>query len=208
MKHDLILDFDETLFYTSKQTRIFLNHYFGIQIPIDDKVYLCGHSLHELVLEHLSSDHKLTEGDLYEILGSEFLSSLSWHEDVSPVDGMLEIVPELAKVYTLHVATARQSSSKPVVNMLLDKFLPGLISSTHFVWEHLGNKEFRGVPKKDFVRSLRSPIGYVDDNPKETKEIIGLAPHVILLDPKGYHPKTLVANYYVSRWEDVPKILP
>jgi hypothetical protein len=207
-KHEIVLDFDETLFYTSRETKVFLNQYFGIQIPTDSQEYMCGHSIHQLVMQFLPSEHKLSEGKLYEILGREFLASTVWHENISPVPGVLEIVPELAQKYKLHVATARQYSSKPVVEMLIDKFLPGLISSTHFVYKHLGNKKFTSIPKKDFIQTLKNPIAYIDDNPIETRDVGDALPCVILFDPYGYHVETNSgAHHHISHWKEIKSLL-
>lgn len=206
MKADLILDFDDTLFQTKREIILFLNKYFDIQIPINANEYVCGNSFHELVMKHLPSTYNLSKEELYEIFGSQFLASERWHEHVLPVVGALEIIPQLAQRYTLHIATARQKSSKPVVDMLLEKFFPGLISSTHFVWEHLGDCQFQGVPKKDFVKTLRNPIGYVDDNPRETLDMMGVVSHVVLFDPEGYHSTNADASHRVSHWNEVGRL--
>lgn len=204
---NIVLDFDGTICATERQTRQFLNWYFDIQIPLDQG-YLCGHTLHSLVQEYLPKGYVLNEDDLYEILGSEFLASMHWHEDVMPIEGATDVVSKLAQEYTLHVATARQTSSRPVVETLLQRFFPNCISDIHFVWEHLGNKEFRGVPKKEFVRKLQKPtLAYVDDNPKETREIIGLAPNVILFDPSGHHVGVTDASHRVATWKEIEKLL-
>ncbi len=205
MKHDITLDFDETLFSTSIQIKRFLNQLFGIEIPL--MTYLCGHSLHSLVLEHLPPGSVLDEGDLYEILGRDFLASMAWHDDIRPMTGVSEIIPELAKKYNLHIATARQASSRLVVETLLERFFPKCISSTHFVWTHLGNKEFKGIPKREFVKSLKKPYAYVDDNPKETEAILGVADTVILLDPEGHHTNVHIETHCVTSWEDIGKLL-
>ena len=73
---------------------------------------------------------------------------------------------------------------------------------------YLGNKELKGVPKKEFVRQCGKPTyAYVDDNPKETREIIGLTPHVILFDPDGHHVGVTDASHRVANWREIEKLL-
>lgn len=205
-KPELVLDFDDTLFQTSTQITTFLNEYFNIQIPIHHTEYLCGHLFHELVMRYSPEACNLSREEFYEIFGHEFLASKKWHEHVLPVVGAIDIIPQLAQRYTLHIATARQSSSKLVIDMLLEKFFPGLISSTHFVWEHLGDRQFRQVPKKDFVGALNNPIGYIDDNPRETLDMMGVVPRVILFDPKGFHIETFDASHRVCDWDQIREL--
>lgn len=201
-----MLDFDETLVSTTMQTRRFLNHRFGIQMPLENSGYLCGHSLYDLVKQYLPVNHELDEATLYQILGSEFLASSHWHEDVCPVEGAQDAVTNIAKQHKIYVATARQNTSMAVVKMLLEKFFPACVQDVHCVWTHLGNGAFNGVSKKEFIQKLGRPFAYVDDNPKETCEIHGSTDHVLLFDPNMYHCN-VTDSRRVTSWREIEKIL-
>lgn len=200
----IFLDFDDTLMHTKDAVIDFCNDHYKIKISKEE--YHCGNNLEKIVSAHLPEGEDVSRSDFYTHYGSEFLPSHKWHSGVYPVEGVADVIPQLSKKYDLWIVTARQKGSSEVVQSLIDKFLPGSISGTHHVWEHLGNGEFKESPKKDFIESFKGEkILFIDDNPAEVQKTMKIIDSC-LFDPHDFHFEEEVPSR-VKSWRDIAERL-
>jgi 5'(3')-deoxyribonucleotidase len=78
-----------------------------------------------------------------------------------PVDGAVEALSKIAKLFNIHAVTARDSRVKPTTVDWLDTHYTGLIADVHFV----GNKfvSDRIVSKAEICRQIGAKVAIDDD---------------------------------------------
>jgi 5'(3')-deoxyribonucleotidase len=203
MKPALFFDFDEVLFSTREISLRFFREHYGATIPND--MYFCGHSLETLIMEQIPQEQRPTKDEFYQYFSHELLASFERHKNLEPIVGAQEVINELAKKYNLYVATARHECSKAVVRHLVDSFFPGKLIDIHHVWRYDKLIGFHGIPKRDFVSRHETRIGFIDDNPKEIRDMSGIT-EAFLFDPFGYHIDETDISNRVTSWEEIGNI--
>ncbi len=204
-KDILFFDFDEFKFKTLGIQKDYINQRYGINLSSEE---FNGHKLEELINLNLpAGSTAVKREDVYLDLAENFLSSIDWHFLVEPYEDMPEVVLELSKKYDLITVTARQKSSKSSIEFLLNKFIPGCIKDIHYVYEHIGNKKFKEVTKKEFIQGMEgNKKGFFDDSPHEVKEIQGIIP-AYLFDPTGIHDNDVDIHNRVRSWKEIGGLL-
>ncbi len=203
-KPTLFFDFDGFKFNTLPAHMRYINQRYHITSTESDFIELLHVS--RVVKKYLPDNQSPSKEEIYLDLAENFLKSWDWHKDIPPIEGMCQVVPLLAKKYTLWTVTARQISSLPTIERLLNMHIPSCISGVHCVWEHLGGTSYRGEPKKDFI--LKFPgkkIAFIDDNPEEIKEMGTVIP-TYLFDPKKYHNHLTDIPNRVYSWQHIGEI--
>ncbi len=190
-------------FSTRKVSLLFFQERYGVTIPDDE--YFCGHSLETLIMEQIPVELRPTKHEFYLHFSRELLASQKWHEGLEPIVGAREVITELSKAYDLRVATARHVCSSGVVRHLIDTFFSGHFIDIHHVWRHDEKTEPHGIPKRDFVSGFETRIGFVDDNPREIREMTGIT-DAYLFDPLGYHTSETDILNRVTSWEEIAKV--
>ncbi len=205
MKHkpDLLVDFDEVTVPTREICLRFFEHHYGVTISGD--TYFCGHSLEVQLMEQIPTERRPTRDAFYQHFSHELLASHKWHEDAEPMSGSREVIPLLAEKYNLRVATARHICSNAVVQHLVDSFFPGCFVEIHHVWRYDEETGFYGIPKKDFALRHERRVGFIDDNPREIRDMLGTT-ESYLFDPFGYHINETDIPNRVTSWEEIGKI--
>lgn len=196
----LFIDFDETLFSTRNAFNLFLKEHYGVTIP--DEQHTCGSRMEDLVLKQLPPERRPTLDEFYLYISEHFLSSIERHQNVIPLEGSVQAINILAEHFRLFIVTARQKTSRPVVEALSEKFFPDKFEGFHFVWEHSGDMSFKDIPKREFIGSFPEKLraGFIDDSPKEIEQVINLAP-CLLFDDRGFH--TMSTHARVTHWKQV-----
>jgi hypothetical protein len=206
MKKDkpvLFLDFDGLKFDTLGIHVNYINKKYGVKtIPSD---YTNNPSLETVIKKYLLEDqhHLITKEEVYVDIGENLNGSLEWHAEVLPMEGVEEVVPLLAKKYTLWTVTARQTACIPVIMYLLNKYIPHCISGIHCVWEHIGDGQFKGIPKRDFVANFNGEkIAFIDDSALEILDMQDMIPSY-LFDPHGLNDMTPNIHHRVRSWQEI-----
>ncbi len=203
-KPALFLDFDNFKFDTWPAHIAYLNEKYGINSVIAD--YAHNPPLEQVVGRYLPEGQRPTHIPLYEDLGKNFLASIERHADVKPMEGMCEVVPKLAEKYDLWTVTARQKTSRPVIEHLIERYIPGCIAGIHNVWEHHGDGRVTGVSKRDFIWSFQGPkVAFLDDSPGEILQLQDLLP-CYLYDPKGIHDGDGRIQHRVRSWWEIGEV--
>ena len=202
----LFLDFDGLKFDTLDIHVRYINHRYGIStVPAD---YIDNPGLEDVIKKYFDQKHHhlIDRDEVYLDVGERLIASLEWHKDVPPIPGMAEIIPLLAKKYTLWTVTARQKTSLPVVKHMLDTYVPNCISGVHCVWEHLGEKRWKEVSKKQFIEQFPGPkVAFIDDSPKEILRMEGII-STYLFDRHGMHSNASGITNIVRTWHEIGKV--
>ena len=195
----MFFDLDGMKFKTLPAQVAYVNKRYGIRTTLSDHIGR-NHTLDSLVRERCPGLH-FTRDEFYGDLAENFLTSVDWHKDVPPMDGMTAIAPLLAEKYTLMTVTARQKSGIDVIKYLLDAHIPKCISEIHCVYEKAADGTFKETSKKDFILSVSGEkIAFFDDTPEEIISMGDTVPSY-LYDPDGlHHGMTGITNRVHSWW--------
>jgi hypothetical protein len=203
-KPHVFFDFDGLKFNTAPAHAAYMNERWNIQSVDSD---YSGDEPLDGIIKKYNKNSTVTLEEVYEDLGKNFLTSLIHHEKVLPWNGMLEVMPLVAKKYTSWTVTARQKSGIDVIKYLLDKHIRGLITDVHCVWDHKGGGVFHSVTKREFIASIAGEkIAFFDDAPREILDVQDLLPSY-LFDPVGTHNDNVRIGRRVRSWEDIGNIL-
>jgi len=182
---NLFFDFDGMKFDTVQAQVHYINKAYGLSISMYD--YLKHNHDIEKLLNSFIPNLGLTRDEIYRAFGKDFLCSIEAHENILPMPGMCEVMPLLKKEYKIHTVTARQKIGLPVIEYILDKYIPGCISNIHCVWGHTEGKGFHGISKKSYVESTEGEnVAFFDDSPHEIEDMQDVIPSY-LYDPNGFH---------------------
>lgn len=202
MKPYLFFDLDETMFLTLEHMVNYINGRHGINSTIYDHIGN-NDSLDEVIRKH-DPNFNLSWGETYADVGINFHTSIEHHEDVLPMKDMPKVVKELSKKYRLVIVTARQKVGLDVINYLTHKHIPGCITYTHCVWEHIGNGKFNKImSKREFVKNISGEkAGFIDDSVHEIMKMKDILP-CFLYDPTDHHKSVLHIPNRVTSWEQI-----
>lgn len=205
-KSTLFLDFDGLKFDTLNVHVEYINKRYGIKTTPAD--YKNNPGLDSVIKRYLPKEKHATinREEIYLDLGENLNGSIELHAKVFPIEGVQEILPLLAQKYTLWTVTARQHTSIPVIRHLLDIYVPNCISGIHCVWKHVGNYEFEGISKKEFISNfVGEKVAFIDDSLNEIREMQDIIPSY-LFDPHGHNDSVKNVQYRVRSWEEIGKI--
>lgn len=201
-----LFDFDGMKFHTAVAHCAYYNHRYGIHSKPED--FLKNIPVDTIIKSYLPKElhHTVVLADVYEDVGKNFLSSLEWHKHVTPIEEMCEVMHRLAPNFELWTVTARQKTSTPVIQHLLDTYIPNCISGIHCVWDHKGGGVFKGVSKRKFAESLEGDIvGFFDDSVEEVLAMQDLVPSY-LFDMNNLHDDRSDIQNRVRSWLEIEQI--
>lgn len=203
MKPHIFLDFDGLKFDTIPSMVSFINRTYKIESVIEDYTGSCPL---ELIVKKYDPSCRLSEDDVFLHFGNNFLTSIEWHKEVLPLDGMCEVVSRLASKYTIWTVTARQKCSLPAIEYLLDKYIPGCISGIHCVWDYVDGK-YQSVDKREFISNVPGEkIAFFDDSKGEILKMQETIPSY-LFDPSGLHDSDQSINNRIRSWWEIGEML-
>jgi hypothetical protein len=195
----LFFDFDGVKFDTTQHHVDYINNRFAIKSVISD--YINNPPLDKIVKKYLPEDTEIDATDLYRGLSKLFLDSIDSHETVFPIDGMVQTIFSLSKIYNLVTVTARPDSGRHVIEHMLHKYVPGCISEIHCVWTYKNN-EFVPVTKKEFIQNYPGKkVAFLDDSATEIKKLQEIIPSY-LFDPCGYNDHETTIQRRVRSWQE------
>lgn len=198
-KGNLFLDFDGLKFDTLPAACEYFNTRYGIKSVISD--YLNNGSCFEKVLKRYLPDDDIQREVVYSDYNDNFVTSISRHENILPMDGMCDTVKALSDQYVLWTVTARFTEGINVMQYLLDKYIPGCISGIHCV-NQMKDGAFQKFPKKDFIANITGRnIGFIDDSLSEVMDMMGIVPSY-LYDPDKVYQDVSGINV-VHSWEEI-----
>ncbi|NCS99652.1 hypothetical protein GW765_01585 [Candidatus Parcubacteria bacterium] len=203
---NIFWDFDETMFKTLELLVLYMNQKYDIKSTIED--YSEHPYLDAVIAKYRPEGPVPTRGEVYEDLASEFLNSREWHDQMDPVDGLLDILPMLSEDFDNHIVTAREFNAGPTMRWLLRKHeILQYIEGMHYVWVHLGNQNFKGTPKIDLIKRVPGKaILFIDDAPKEIIPVAGYV-NASLYDPRGNHVGRKDIKHRIESLREIPKII-
>jgi len=201
---NIFLDFDNTKFNTNPMFRDYFNERYRIQSELKD---YANNPDHQLVLrKYLPAGACPTEIEYYQDIRDNLFSSIERHDTVHPVEGMAETILLLAERYKIWIVTAREKSSMPVIEHLINKHIPGSISGIHCVWDHKGNGIHHKTSKIEFVWNIEGKkIAFLDDSVKEVLEMQTLIPSY-LFDPAGINDHIKDIQHRVRSMKEFGKL--
>lgn len=203
-KSVLFLDFDGMKFDTAPLHVAYFNKKYGINCKKED--FLNNPPYNHILRKYLPAHLIPSAEELWRDACANLMNSISWHQDVPPMDGMCEVLPELAKKYVLWTVTARPSGSMEVMQYLVDKHVPGCISGFHCVWFQSEDRLFRGISKLEFIQKFTGDkVGFIDDSVKEILQLQAVIPSY-LFDPSGLNDTAEGIERRVRSWEEIGKI--
>lgn len=206
IKPAIFLDFDGLKFDTLQMHVDYLNQRYGIESKPSD--YIGNPSIDAVLKRYIPEDkhNAIVWEEVYLDIGENLNAKVEWHKDVSPLEGMCEVLPRLATKYDLWTITARQKTSMPVIEHLIAKHIPNCIIGIHCVSEHLGNNKFKDMPKRDFVsRYIGEKVAFIDDSPTEIINMQDLIPSY-LFDPLGHHDEKKEIKLRVRSWQEIGQL--
>lgn len=199
-KQNLFFDFDGMKFNTLPALVAYVNHRYEINtLPSE---YIGNNDSLDVIIKKHSPNVNLSWEDIYIDVGKNFHSSIEWHEEVKPMDGMCEVISLLSSKYKLFTVTARQKPGINVIQHLLDEYIPGCISHIHCAWEHHPVKGFIETSKRDFILSVNGEnIAFFDDSLNEIKKTADIIPSY-LFDEMNIHENSGIENR-INHWERI-----
>lgn len=206
-KSALFLDFDGFKFDTLKMHVEYINQKYSIQSISSD--YINNPPLETVIKKYLPEDrhHEIVNATVYADTSINLLPSFEWHEQVQPMEGMCEVVPLLAKKYSLWTLTSREKGSLEVIQHLLNQHVPGCISNIQCLWEYLGDYKFKQVAsKKEFISNFTGPkTAFLDDSANEVLETQDTITSY-LFDPHGANDHLNTIKNRVRSWREIGEI--
>ena len=201
---NIYFDFDDTLFHTQPAVFKYFEDTYGIKLSVDQ--YHDTPNLHHLINEHAGQEI-VSFDTLWRDYGQDFLASSAWHKDVTPMNGMVEVMQLLSKKYRIHVTTARQEIGRMVIQELLHKHIPNMVHEIHFVWRKQDGV-FCKTSKKEYVEkdAQETRIAFFDDSPKEIGAMDDILPSY-LFDPHNLHHEKEGIKLTVKSWGEIANIL-
>ncbi|QQR49962.1 hypothetical protein IPF86_02655 [Candidatus Nomurabacteria bacterium] len=200
----IFLDFDGFKFDTLDAHVEYQNYRYGINSTRAD--YVKNPSLDTVINKYLSQEKQVTSRDVYVDSVENFLTSLDWHKNVKPVDGMCEVMSKLTLKYKLVTVTAREKNGLAVIQHFLDTYIPNCVSEIHCVWEHAGNGIFNAHSKRDFIKNYSGKkVAFLDDSDYEILELQDIILSY-LFDPLGTHDDNKKILHRVRSWEEIGKL--
>jgi len=200
---NLILDFDDTLFYTLPVVMAYINQTYGIESKESD--YLDNSGFHKIIQKY-TNNPLITFEEVYNSYRINFALSPKWHKDVEPMAHVCKVVPELAKKYNLFIATMRSDRGAYLVNGLLESYIPKCIKMVHYAIRYKEKENtYWEFPKKDFILGLKGKnVAFIDDTLKEVQRVKDFCPS-LLLDPKNKYGCLAEEVQSVRSWEEIGK---
>lgn len=201
-KH-LFFDLDGMTFDTLPSTVRFINHHYGTNLETKD-ILNRGSEIDAVLRQH-TGDNSITKDDFYNLYGKEYLTSVEWHADATPMPYAPEIIGKLSQQYTIHTVTARQQVGINVIKHLIGKHLQGKIENIHCVWRKNEFGEFYKIPKHEYIQNVNGlKLAFFDDSHHEIESMQGILPS-FLFDPYNFHPEVSDAKK-VKSWLEIGEI--
>lgn len=199
----IITDFDGFKFHTTEAHVAFFNHFYKIQISIEE---CAGHQAWDTVINRYLTDKHVTLNDIYVDATEHFYGSIDWHATIVPLEGMASSLKRLTEKYKLITVSAREKSSVSVIEHFLNKYMPGCISEIYCMYKYVGNGKFEGMSKREFIENYPGKkIAFLDDTPSEILDTQDIIPSY-LFDPLGYHDGDTRILHRVKSPEEIEKL--
>ncbi len=200
MDSKYFFDFDDSLFYTKKAIFDYVNTTYGLTLDINK--WHCGNSMVEVINNHAQKT-LVAHDTFWEDYAKNFLTSFEWHEEVTPMPGMVEVIRELSRNNKLYIVTARQTASMPTIKFLVDKHIKDCITGIHCV-NGKKNGVYTPVHKTAYVaRHGGNKVAFIDDNPREIYAMQKIVPSY-LFDPHQLHNDITDMEKFFS-WNEIGK---
>ncbi|HEY0908424.1 MAG TPA: hypothetical protein VGE35_03700 [Candidatus Paceibacterota bacterium] len=200
----LFIDFDNCKFSTKLAEMAYINWRYGVNsVPAD---YADSFWIDEILAKYLPPEKIPSREEIYRDLTLNYLTSIEHHASIEPMEGICEVLPLLAKRYSLWTVTARVKTSQTVVMHMNELHVPGCISGVHHVWDFVEGKFKKIASKRDFIASFAGKkVGFIDDSPTEVLEVDGVVP-AFLFDPHHQHDGNTRIQRRVRNWHEIGEI--
>lgn len=204
----VFFDFDDFLFKTNHTFIRFVYDFFEIIITEQEMAY--NQDWYHFILSRIPKKKASMfseREDFWIYVREHYLNSLEYHEDVVPMQGVLDIVPSLSEDYRLVIVTNRNRECLDTVEYVLQKHLPECFELIHFVY----NGPQIVANKPDFISNFECKLPkfcFFDDHIKEV-ETVGKVIPSYLFDPENHHHTSTLKKdgRYVDSWYKIPGII-
>ena len=199
----LFLDFDGLQFATLGPHTEYVNKKYGVNMTIDD----IRNDVMLEAIQKLRPELGLTFYSFFSDIGENFQTSMEWHKNVMPVTSAEEIIPLLARKFTLWTVTARQEITMHVMKYLSEKYFPSCISMYHCAYKDSGKGYFDRISKKDFLQNFKGGENvFIDDTPREVQSVQDIL-RAYLFDMDDFHISKGGILNRVNSWYKIADIL-
>lgn len=203
-KPAVFFDFDDLKIDTVPAMIAHVNEHYGIASVRSD--YLNGIYLEEVINRHLPKERHVSREEAYLSLAEKFLCSIDLHEAIPLIDGVIEVLPQIAQRYEVWTVTARQKVSMHVVKHVLDRHVPGCVTGIHCVWDRRDGA-YHAITKREFISGFEGEkVAFFDDTPREVLEVQDVVPSY-LFDPHGLYDGMQEIRARVRSWREIGQIL-